>query len=872
MGGGSRGLALATGMLMAMTGLACSNGAPDASKAAFRSVDSGVPETLAEQRSRTIRDLHYEISLAIPESREAAITGRIEASFELTEPGAPLVFDFAHAADRVHEVTLGDSPVAHTVENEHIVIPSTELQAGRQEVAIDFVAGDGSLNRNDDYLYTLFVPDRARVAIPVFDQPDLKARCTLHLEVPATWQAIANGELTGQEEAEDRRTFHFELTDPIPTYLLAFAAGRFETVTADRDGRTYTLLHRETDDEKVARNLDAIFDLHHDSVLWLEEYTAIPYPFQKFGLVAVPAFQYGGMEHPGAIFYRARTLFLDESATQSELLGRASLIAHETAHMWFGNLVTMEWFDDVWMKEVMANFMAAKIVNPSFPEVDHELRFLLAHYPRAYEVDRTAGANPIRQPLDNLDEAGSLYGAIIYQKAPIAMRHLELRLGQETFRDGIRQYLDAHRYGNASWPDLITVLDATTDQDLAAWSQTWVNEAGRPTIEVDIESEDGTVASLAVRQSDPQNQGRVWPQPLQVLLGYGRKDGQTAPRSLAVDLDQARAEATEAIGLPAPDFVLANSEGVAYGHFVLDDASRKYLLTRLPNLPTALLRAVAWLSLWDSMLSAETRAEDFVDLAEVALERETDELNIQRFLDDLVEAFWRYLPPETREDRASDLESLLWRKLQGAPEARLKAAYFGAFRELASSDGALARLRRILRDEETLEDLPLSEIDRTEIAQELAVRGVADAESLLDEQAARISNPDRQARFEFIRPALSADPATRTRFFESLRDASRREQERWVLDALRFLHHPLRTESSEPLILPSLEMIEEIQRTGDIFFPLGWLQATLSGHRSASAAAVVRRFLEETPDLPPRLRGKLLQAADPLFRAAEIPN
>ena len=139
----------------------------------------------------------------------------------------------------------------------------------------------------------------------------------------------------------------------------------------------------------------------------MEDYTGIPYPFGKFDFVLIPAFQFGGMEHAGTILYNASGLLLDESATQNQLLGRASVIAHETAHMWFGDLVTMRWFNDVWMKEVFANFMAAKIVNPSFPEVNHELRFLLSHYPAAYEVDRTPGTNPIRQPLANLNEAGS---------------------------------------------------------------------------------------------------------------------------------------------------------------------------------------------------------------------------------------------------------------------------------------------------------------------------------------------------------------------------------------------------------------------------------------------------------------------------------
>ena len=182
--------------------------------------------------------------------------------------------------------------------------------------------------------------------------------------------------------------------------------------------------------EKSRETATRLFDLHAAALEWLERYTGIPYPFGKFDFFLVPAFQFGGMEHPGAVFYNAPGLMLDESATQNQLLERASTISHETSHMWFGDLVTMRWFTDVWMKEVFANFMAAKIVNPSFPGVNHDLRFLHAYYPLAYDVDRTAGTNAIRQPLDNLKDAGTLYGAIIYQKAPIVMRQLETIMGR----------------------------------------------------------------------------------------------------------------------------------------------------------------------------------------------------------------------------------------------------------------------------------------------------------------------------------------------------------------------------------------------------------------------------------------------------------
>ena len=260
--------------------------------------------------------------------------------------------------------------------------------------------------------------------------------------------------------------------------LQAYGHGMGAVLTCPSCGQTLLRVARGA--EIARRNRDAIFDLHARAIEYMERYASIPYAFGKFDFVLIPAFQFGGMEHAGKILYNASGLLLDESATQNQYLGRASVIAHETAHMWFGNLVTMRWFNDVWMKEVFANFMAAKIVNPSFPEVNHDLRFLLSHYPGAYDMDRTAGSNPIRQQLSNLSEAGQLYGAIIYQKAPIVMRHLEDLMGEAAFRDGLREYLKNHAFGNATWSDLIDVLDKRTPQEKDQLYDWWLFAMDQP--------------------------------------------------------------------------------------------------------------------------------------------------------------------------------------------------------------------------------------------------------------------------------------------------------------------------------------------------------------------------------------------------------
>ena len=413
----------------------------------------GVAMSLAEDRARRVSDLRYQLHFNVPADAATRIDGEVTIRFTLSDGSRPLALDFSEPGPV--RARIGGRTVVVTPANDHLVIEPADLHQGSNEITMGFVAGDAPLNRNPEFMYTLFVPARARLAFPCFDQPDLKAKYTLSLDIPRGWEALANGAETAREEHGAHVSIRYAETGPLPTYLFAFAAGRFQIETAERNGRRLRMLHRETDAAKVARNREAIFDLHAAALDWLERYTGIKYPFGKFDFLLVPSFQFGGMEHAGAIFYNASGLLLDETATQNQKLGRASVIAHETTHMWFGDLVTMRWFNDVWMKEVFANFMAAKIVNPSFPGINHDLRFLLSYYPAAYDVDRTAGTNAIRQRLDNLNEAGTLYGAIIYQKAPIVMRQLEMIVGEEPFRDGLRAYLNAHAFGNATWPDLI---------------------------------------------------------------------------------------------------------------------------------------------------------------------------------------------------------------------------------------------------------------------------------------------------------------------------------------------------------------------------------------------------------------------------------
>lgn len=822
---------------------------------------SGVALELAQQRASALDNVRYELSLGVPGSVAEAVTGKVSIRFNLLDSIQPLVLDFRAPADHVLDVRLNGAAVDYRVTPDHIVIPPAVLSIGEQQVEVSFRSTDTALNRQADFFYALFVPDRASTAFPVFEQPDIKARFSLTLEIPAQWQALSNGALVSRDETDTQRhVLQFAETLPISTYLLSFAAGELQIEKAVRNGREFTLYHRETDQDKLSRNLSTIFDLHATALNWLEEYTGIAYPFGQFAFFAVPSFQFGGMEHPGAIWYRAETLFLDPTASRTQELGRASLIAHETAHMWFGDLVTMEWFNDVWMKEVFANFLAAKIAGPAFPDLNLDLRFFQAHHPAAYSVDRTAGTNAIRQQLENLNDAGSLYGAIIYQKAPIVVRQLEQLIGEERLRDGLRQYLDENRFGNATWPDLISVLDPLTEQDLEPWSAVWVTAAGRPRITVER-----VEGGFRVQQTaGDSTSGLLWNQPL--VLAVGTAEG--------VEEYRVQLQAAEAFVAvpdePAPIFVFAGADGIGYGRFVLDDSSRTALLESVGALRNPVHRAVVWNTLWEELLDGFIPADAFVQAVLAGIGRESDELVAQQLLGLLRSAFWQYLDDASRLKISASVEAVLWDALARVFTPGRKGAYFDTLVDVTITESGTESLRRIWNGEETPEGLPLQEQQYIALAEALALRDPANSEAILDTQTQRITNLDRLARLNFIRPALGGNAAAHAELLANFADVAVRRQESWVLDAMGALHHPIRNEVALGLLRPSLDLTEEIQRTGDIFFPLNWLNATLGGYQSPEAATIVRQYLDENPELPERLRGKVLQAADDLFRVSSL--
>jgi len=826
----------------------------------------GVTYELAVSRKKQIKNINYKLFFSIPKSLQEKVIGNETIEFELNHIGKDVVIDFQTDSSHVQSVITNDKYKTYKFVDEHIIISAKYLRKGKNTIRIKFIAGNESLNRNETYLYTLFVPDKASIAFPCFDQPDLKATFLLELSIPENWIAVSNAKIQKEIKKDGKLNVKFNKTQVLSTYFFAFTAGDYKKISKTKNGRTINIYHREQDSLKVKSNIDSIFSIHFHAIEWMENYTGIKYPFEKLDIATISSFQFSGMENAGAIFYRNTRLFLSKSATMDDVLKRALIISHEVSHMWFGDLVTMKWFDDVWLKEVYAELLASKMVKPLFPEMDHDLNFVVSNFPRAYQTDGSIGTNPIKQPLDNMKFAGTLYGDIIYYKAPIVMAKLEKLIGDYAMQEGLKEYLKVYRFGNASWDDLIHILNTKTQIDLDKWSETWVYQEGMAKVSAQIEyTKDNKIKSFNIIQEDELKKGRIWRQTIDVLFS---KDG--IYKRFPIFIDSAKIEFTRAIGLEKPDFILLNGGGYGYGQFMIDSISQEFLLEHVHELPDDFVRTISYITLNQSLINYKLDSKRFVRIMGCTLKTEKEKQNIQLMLDYLQKSWWYFLSQDERLKMAPSIEECLFDFIKNQKNNEIKSAAYQTLVSIFISENAKNKFYAIWKNQQGIDGLKLSETDYSTLAIELALRNYPNSDAILKDQLSRIKDEEQKRKMVFVIPSVSPIQKVRDEFFESLKKPENRQQELWVRTALYYLNHPLRAQYSIKYLQASLEMLEEIQQTGDIFFPKNWLAYTVGRYNSAEAAKIVTDFLKEHPDYNSNLKAKILQLSDMLFKAEKI--
>lgn len=832
----------------------------------------GISIELARERAATIRNVLYALSFDL--SSIDSTVGAVRIQF--TRSGSDdVILDFR--GRRLSHVSVNGSTLSHPQFNgSHLRIRAADVRLGSNEVRANFVSeiapsGASIIRAHDavdgsDYLYTLLVPADANQLFPCFDQPDLKARVALTLTAPRTWTVFANGSVASADTSGTSVTTRFNETKPLSTYLIAFSAGPWARFSSTASSRTVSMYTRRSRAGEV--DADTLLALSHRALDWMERYFGRPYPFEKFDLMLAPAFPFGGMEHPGVVMYNEDRFIFRDRPTLARRVGRFSTILHETAHQWFGDLVTMRWFDDLWLKEGFATYMGAKALADLEPRADAWKSFYQSNKPAAYSVDQTLGTTPLWQSLANLDQAKSAYGAIVYNKAPSVLKQLNYLVGEDGFRRGVRAFLSAHAYGNATWKDLLSAIGTASGRPLVSFGQNLMVRPGMPIVEPRVAVRNGRITRLTLvqRAAQPTLSGsNPWPMRTRVLLGYA----DAPPDRIDVDIVGRETDVAAARGKAAPLFVYPNADDYGYFLSLLDTSSVRALAGgALRTVRDPLLRSMLWGALWDQVRDARMPAADYARLALQELPFETDEQVLPSLTSRLDRAIRAYVGDRDAVELRRAAEHVLWTGLSDpARPFGIRRGFLDAFIGIAATDSGRARLVRVLATDSIVGE-PVRDPTRWAIVDRFLVLNDSRAEAMLVTQTARDTTADGKRR-AFTAGAARNSAAVKADYFARY-FGDRSLNEDWASGSLAEFNAIEHSDLTLPYLRPALDSLPFIQQNRRIFFLASWLGSFFGGQHSAAAVAVVHDWLTAHPALPLDLRQKVLQNADELERATRI--
>ena len=504
------------------------------------------------------------------------------------------------------------------------------------------------------YTYSQFeVPDARRV-YTTFEQPDLKSTFTLTVKAPKGWKVFSNAPTPSPEEDGDSWTYRFATTEKMSTYITAVVAGPYEGVTdtlTSSDGRTIDLGVYCRASVLEHLDADAIIDITRTGFEFFEDAYGIAYPFTKYDQVFVPEYNAGAMENAGCVTFRDAYVFRTRP-TEAQLESRANTILHELAHMWFGDLVTMKWWNDLWLNESFAEFMSHLALAENTPYTEGWTGFMVRK-DWGLKQDQLPTTHPITAEIRDLADVEVNFDGITYAKGASVLRQLVSYVGRDAFFAGLHEYLTAHSYANATLADLLGELEKASGRDLAAWSKVWLEEAGvtllRPSVETD---EEGRITRLSIEQEAFSEGASLRPHRLAVA-GYSL-DGESLQRVFheEFDVDGASTDVPSAEGVARPDFILVNDGDLAYAKIRLDEDSLAFAVANITRFTDSLTRGVVMAAAWDMTRDGQMKARDYLNLALTAVPAETNMQLLTLTLRHIDEAVRTFVAPDARAEAA----------------------------------------------------------------------------------------------------------------------------------------------------------------------------------------------------------------------------
>ncbi|KTR53690.1 aminopeptidase N [Curtobacterium oceanosedimentum] len=749
--------------------------------------------TEAQERAAIVDVQTYDVELDLTRGAETfGSTTRVR--FSATQ-GASTFIDAI--TKTVHSITLNGTALDVAAVNDGVRIQLDDLQEQNELVVVADAlytnTGEG-LHRFVDpvddevYLYSQFeVPDSRRM-FAVFEQPDLKAEFTFTVTAPSRWQVVSNSPTPEPHVDGEVATWSFSPTAKISSYITALVAGPYEVVRDEltsRDGRTVPLgvFARRS----LAEYLDPeyVFETTKKGFAYYEEKFDVPYPFEKYDQLFVPEFNAGAMENAGCVTFTETYVFRSK-VTDAIKERRVVTILHELAHMWFGDLVTMKWWNDLWLNESFAEWASTIATAEATEWTEAWTTFQAMEKSWAYRQDQLPSTHPIVATINDLEDVQVNFDGITYAKGGSVLKQLVAWVGIDAFFAGVSQYFKKHHHGNTELRDLLVELEATSGRDLSEWSGLWLETAGvntlRPEIEVD---ESGVITSFAVLQEAPADHPTLRPHRLAIGV-YGFTTDESAPfgadtasaggklertHRVEIDVDGARTEVPELAGVHRGDLVLLNDDDLAYAKIRLDEQSRRTAIEHLAAIANPLARSIVWGAMWDATRDAESPASDYVRLVLGNIATETESTTIRTTLSQLLLTARSYVAPAKVDATVRTVGDTLW-QLASSAEAGSDAQFqfVKFFAQIASTPEHVATLHGLRDGSVTLQGLEIDTDLRWELLEGLVLAGAAgdaevDAELAADKTA---SGEQAAARARATIPTAEGKLAA----FSSLVDSS----------------------------------------------------------------------------------------------------
>ncbi|MCW2612868.1 MAG: putative aminopeptidase [Cryptosporangiaceae bacterium] len=691
----------------------------------------------ATERASLLDVDSYEVALDLTDGAgkpgERTYRTRTEIRFRAT-PDSSTFVDLV--ADGIHSATLNGTPVDTSAYTPDTGLPLTGL-AAENVLVVDADGlytntGEG-LHRFVDpvdgevYLYSQFETADAKRVYACFDQPDLKATFTFHVTAPAHWTVVSNSAVASRERDETgAQVLHYGTTARMSTYVTAIVAGPYEGVTDHHDGIDLGVYCRKS----LLPHLDAdnILTLTKQGFDWYHEQFGFRYPFGKYDQIFCPEYNAGAMENAGCVTILEDYVFRSKPVAYV-VERRAETILHEMAHMWFGDLVTMRWWDDLWLNESFATFISflcqseatdfADVAWTSFENIEKSW---------GYRQDQLPSTHPISCDIPDVQAVEVNFDGITYAKGAAVLRQLMAYVGRAEFMAGMREYFQRYAFGNASLADLLAVLSEASGRDLARWAELWLQTSQvntiRPEVSVDA---DGTYRSVGLRQEAPADHPTL--RPHRLALGLYDLDGDrlVLRRQIELDVDGEHTPVPQLTGERQPDLLLVNDAGLAYTKIRLDDRSLSTIVEHLAGLQDPLARSLVWQAAWDMVRDAEMPARDYVRMVMGAMPTETTSSLILDGLRNSKMSLVQYVDPAWAPEGWALLADTARATLSAAePGSDAQLQWTRAFADAARSPEDVAFLRGILSGDEAVPGLTVDTDLRWFLLQALAAAGAVD--------------------------------------------------------------------------------------------------------------------------------------------------